>query len=215
MYTVRKGYRAITYHNWRHGFNVGHTMFCLLQVIQSIKLLIWWRNMRIQLWSMSELVICRQGSWGSTILILMPSPWWLQLFATILTTEEQTTSIKQSEFKHLFFHNPIRIFFYDYYSIFFIYRSASPLAKLHGSSIMERHHLEYSKTLMGEEVITWKISEKQTRWLWWRYKLTIFSVCPLLQSLNIFCNLQKRQFETVQHLFDVCIIATDLALYFK
>lgn len=34
MYTVRKGYRAITYHNWRHGFNVGHTMFCLLQVTQ-------------------------------------------------------------------------------------------------------------------------------------------------------------------------------------
>lgn len=32
MYTVRKGYRSITYHNWRHGFNVGHTMFCLLQV---------------------------------------------------------------------------------------------------------------------------------------------------------------------------------------
>lgn len=31
-------------------------------------------------------------------------------------------------------------------------RSAHPLAKLHGSSIMERHHLEYSKTLMGEEV---------------------------------------------------------------
>lgn len=33
MYTVRKGYRSITYHNWRHGFNVGHTMFCLLQVM--------------------------------------------------------------------------------------------------------------------------------------------------------------------------------------
>ncbi|CAB1311922.1 unnamed protein product [Coregonus sp. 'balchen'] len=64
-------------------------------------------------------------------------------------------------------------------------KSGSPLAKLHGSSIMERHHLEYSKTLMAEE------------------------------SLNIFVNLQKRQFETVQHLFDVCIIATDLALYFK
>lgn len=41
-----------------------------------------------------------------------------------------------------------------------------------------------------------------------------FSLLPL-QSLNIFVNLQKRQFETVQHLFDVCIIATDLALYFK
>ncbi|KAK2098691.1 Cone cGMP-specific 3',5'-cyclic phosphodiesterase subunit alpha' [Saguinus oedipus] len=30
MYTVRKGYRAVTYHNWRHGFNVGQTMFTLL-----------------------------------------------------------------------------------------------------------------------------------------------------------------------------------------
>lgn len=32
MYTVRKGYRSITYHNWRHGFNVGQTMFTLLMV---------------------------------------------------------------------------------------------------------------------------------------------------------------------------------------
>lgn len=52
-------------------------------------------------------------------------------------------------------------------NVFFSYRSASPLAKLHGSSIMERHHLEYSKTLMGEEVrnIIWsnnaEIREKE------------------------------------------------------
>lgn len=31
-------------------------------------------------------------------------------------------------------------------------RSTSPLAKLHGSSILERHHLEYSKTLLQDEV---------------------------------------------------------------
>lgn len=41
-----------------------------------------------------------------------------------------------------------------------ICRSAHPLAKLHGSSIMERHHLEYSKTLMGEEV--WHENQAQT-----------------------------------------------------
>ncbi|NXR35346.1 PDE6C phosphodiesterase, partial [Zosterops hypoxanthus] len=35
------------------------------------------------------------------------------------------------------------------------------------------------------------------------------------QSLNIFQNLNKRQYETVLHLFEVAIIATDLALYFK
>ncbi|KAI3363226.1 hypothetical protein L3Q82_011860, partial [Scortum barcoo] len=64
-------------------------------------------------------------------------------------------------------------------------KSLSLLAKLHSSSVMERHHLEYSKTLMEDE------------------------------NLNIFQKLQKCQFETVQHLFEVCIIATDLALYFK
>ena len=32
MYSVHKGYRRITYHNWRHGFNVGQTMFTLLTV---------------------------------------------------------------------------------------------------------------------------------------------------------------------------------------
>lgn len=31
-------------------------------------------------------------------------------------------------------------------------RSTSPLARLHGSSILERHHLEYSKTLLQDEV---------------------------------------------------------------
>lgn len=32
MYSLSKGYRKITYHNWRHGFNVGQTMFTLLMV---------------------------------------------------------------------------------------------------------------------------------------------------------------------------------------
>lgn len=32
MYSISKGYRKITYHNWRHGFNVGQTMFTLLTV---------------------------------------------------------------------------------------------------------------------------------------------------------------------------------------
>lgn len=31
-------------------------------------------------------------------------------------------------------------------------RSGNPLAKLHGSSILERHHLEFGKFLLGDEV---------------------------------------------------------------
>lgn len=37
MYSVSKGYRKITYHNWRHGFNVGQTMFTLLTVSPLIR----------------------------------------------------------------------------------------------------------------------------------------------------------------------------------
>uniref|UniRef100_A0A673ZT14 Phosphodiesterase n=1 Tax=Salmo trutta TaxID=8032 RepID=A0A673ZT14_SALTR len=130
MYTVRKGYRDITYHNWRHGFNVGQTMFCLLQTGRLRK-------------------------------------YYSDLDAFAMVAAAFCHDIDHRGTNNLYQTN------------------GSPLAKLHGSSIMERHHLEYSKTLMAEE------------------------------SLNIFVNLQKRQFETVQHLFDVCIIATDLALYFK
>lgn len=32
--TVKKNYRPVTYHNWRHAFNVGQTMFTLLQTGQ-------------------------------------------------------------------------------------------------------------------------------------------------------------------------------------
>ncbi|XP_036398384.1 cone cGMP-specific 3',5'-cyclic phosphodiesterase subunit alpha' [Megalops cyprinoides] len=131
MYTVRKGYRDITYHNWRHGFNVGQTMFALLL---TGKLKKYYSD--LDAFAMVAAAFCHD------------------------IDHRGTNNLYQT-------------------------KSASPLAKLHGSSIMERHHLEYSKTLMADE------------------------------SLNIFQNLQKRQFETVQHLFDVCIIATDLALYFK
>ncbi|KAJ3607402.1 hypothetical protein NHX12_024453 [Muraenolepis orangiensis] len=107
MYTVRKGYRDITYHNWRHGFNVGHTMFCLLQ-----------------------------------------------------------------------------------------------------TGKLRRYYSDLDAFAMVAAAFCHDIDHRGTNNLYQTKQ-----VPP--PSLNIFCNLQKRQFETVQHLFDVCIIATDLALYFK
>lgn len=96
----------------------------------------------------------------------------------------------------------------------FSFRSLSPLAKLHSSSVMERHHLEYSKTLMEDEVgPRILIFMCLTVLIICCYLTSLFCYCS--QTLNIFQNLQKRQFETVQRLFEICIIATDLALYFK
>lgn len=128
---MRKGYRAVTYHNWRHGFNVGQTMFALLTTGRLKK----------------------------------------------YYTDLEAFAMLAAAFCHDIDHRGTN----NLYQM----KSASPLAKLHGSSILERHHLECSRALLQDE------------------------------SLNIFQNLNKRQFETVIRLFEVAIIATDLALYFK
>lgn len=50
-------------------------------------------------------------------------------------------------------------------------RSGNPLAKLHGSSILERHHLDFGKFLLSDEVKNWSV--------------TLRSTCMSSQSLNI------------------------------
>ncbi|XP_039630793.1 rod cGMP-specific 3',5'-cyclic phosphodiesterase subunit alpha isoform X2 [Polypterus senegalus] len=131
MYSVCKGYRKITYHNWRHGFNVGQTMFSLLMT-------------------------------GD-----------LKRYYTDLEAMAMVTAAFCHDIDHRGTNNLYQM------------KSGNPLAKLHGSSILERHHLEFAKTLLKDE------------------------------SLNIYQNLNRRQHEHVMHLMDIAIIATDLALYFK
>uniref|UniRef100_A0A8C1XRA3 Phosphodiesterase n=1 Tax=Cyprinus carpio TaxID=7962 RepID=A0A8C1XRA3_CYPCA len=131
VYSVSKGYRKITYHNWRHGFNVGQTMFTLLMT-------------------------------GD-----------LKRYYTDLETMAMVTAGLCHDIDHRGTNNLYQM------------KSGNPLAKLHGSSILERHHLEFGKTLLRDE------------------------------ALNIYQNLNRRQHETVIHLMDIAIIATDLALYFK
>ncbi|XP_006627296.1 rod cGMP-specific 3',5'-cyclic phosphodiesterase subunit beta [Lepisosteus oculatus] len=131
MYSVSKGYRKITYHNWRHGFNVGQTMFTLLTTGK------------------------------------------LKRYYTDLEVMAMITAAFLHDIDHRGTNNLYQM------------KSQNPLAKLHGSSILERHHLEFGKFLLSEE------------------------------SLNIYQNLNRRQIEHVIHLMDIAIIATDLALYFK
>uniref|UniRef100_A0A8D0AMB4 Phosphodiesterase n=1 Tax=Sander lucioperca TaxID=283035 RepID=A0A8D0AMB4_SANLU len=131
MYSVHKGYRKITYHNWRHGFNVGQTMFTLL------------------------------------------TTGMLKRYYTDLEVMAMITAGFLHDIDHRGTNNLYQV------------KSGNPLAKLHGSSILERHHLEFGKFLLADE------------------------------SLNIYQNLNRRQVEHVIHLMDIAIIATDLALYFK
>uniref|UniRef100_A0A8C5CAI1 Phosphodiesterase n=1 Tax=Gadus morhua TaxID=8049 RepID=A0A8C5CAI1_GADMO len=131
MYSISKGYRKITYHNWRHGFNVGQTMFTLL------------------------------------------TTGLLKRYYTDLEVMAMITAGFLHDIDHRGTNNLYQT------------KSGNPLAKLHGTSIMERHHLEIGKFLLADE------------------------------QLNIYQNLNRRQHEHVIHLMDIAIIATDLALYFK
>uniref|UniRef100_A0AAX7USJ2 Phosphodiesterase n=1 Tax=Astatotilapia calliptera TaxID=8154 RepID=A0AAX7USJ2_ASTCA len=131
MYSVSKGYRRITYHNWRHGFNVGQTMFTLL------------------------------------------TTGMLKRYYTDLEVMAMITAGFLHDIDHRGTNNLYQV------------KSGNPLAKLHGSSILERHHLEFGKFLLADE------------------------------TLNIYQNLNRRQVDHVIHLMDIAIIATDLALYFK
>ncbi|XP_061222046.1 rod cGMP-specific 3',5'-cyclic phosphodiesterase subunit beta isoform X1 [Neopsephotus bourkii] len=131
VYSVSKGYRKITYHNWRHGFNVAQTMFTLLMTGK------------------------------------------LKRYYTDLEAFAMVTAALCHDIDHRGTNNLYQM------------KSQNPLAKLHGSSILERHHLEFGKFLLSEE------------------------------SLNICQNLNRRQHEHMIHLMDIAIIATDLALYFK
>uniref|UniRef100_A0A5F9D9V2 Phosphodiesterase n=1 Tax=Oryctolagus cuniculus TaxID=9986 RepID=A0A5F9D9V2_RABIT len=131
LFSVSKAYRRITYHNWRHGFNVAQTMFTLLMTGK------------------------------------------LKSYYTDLEAFAMVTAGLCHDIDHRGTNNLYQM------------KSQNPLAKLHGSSILERHHLEFGKFLLSEE------------------------------SLNIYQNLNRRQHEHVIHLMDIAIIATDLALYFK
>ncbi|TNN71369.1 Rod cGMP-specific 3',5'-cyclic phosphodiesterase subunit beta [Liparis tanakae] len=131
LYSLSKGYRKITYHNWRHGFNVGQTMFTLL------------------------------------------TTGMLKRYYTDLEVMAMITAGFLHDLDHRGTNNLYQV------------KSGNPMAKLHGSSILERHHLEMGKFLLADE------------------------------SLNIYQNLHRRQIDHVIHLTDIAIIATDLALYFK
>ncbi|KAK2493841.1 hypothetical protein MC885_010851 [Smutsia gigantea] len=187
LFSVSKGYRRITYHNWRHGFNVAQTMFTLLTTGK------------------------------------------LKSYYTDLEAFAMVTAGLCHDIDHRGTNNLYQM------------KSQNPLAKLHGSSILERHHLEFGKFLLSEEVRErgkdpfafgnvptgglrceagpsrsspdrWEEARQQRPRAGGKAPL---QPRPLPQTLNIYQNLNQRQHAHAIHLMDIAIIATDLALYFK
>lgn len=213
MYTVRKGYRAITYHNWRHGFNVGHTMFCLLQVrptqhlelpgistallnrlslfLQTGKLKKYYSD--LDAFAMVAAAFCHDIDHRGTN----------NLYQTKQVYEDRKDTCPEDAGFVFSMYLPILVLFVGVHILWLNFMAPPSWRGTIWSTARHSWLMKYDTFFGGG---TADLNGKT-------HILTCFRC--LAQALNIFCNLQKRQFEHVQHLFDVCIIATDLALYFK
>lgn len=60
LLSVKKNYRNVTYHNWRHAFNVAQMMFSILTVIICLK----------------NLTVSLNGYYNNVILHLQATQWW-------------------------------------------------------------------------------------------------------------------------------------------
>lgn len=186
----------------------------------------------------------RQANWRNTTPTSKPLPWLPLASATISTTEEPTISTRQSKIffaghfagKMMLRYLKSRIINWIYMLCFWptltgVYPrwqncTAPPSWSDITSSTVKpwwrirwvltfffiAFHLSFIKKMNA-------LQQQLDLSFCWRFTQSFAAVqlfpFSSVQNLNIFQNLQKRQFETVQHLFEVCIIATDLALYFK
>ena len=150
MYSVSKGYRRITYHNWRHGFNVGQTMFTLLTVEAApvpSPVPVHRKPVRLNpapppLLSdgNAEALLHRSGGDGHD---------HRRLPARHRPQRDQQPVPSQVGWHGNEPNHPLQA---SKSAGGPVHRSGNPLAKLHGSSILERHHLEFGKFLLSDEV---------------------------------------------------------------
>ncbi|XP_071946809.1 cGMP-specific 3',5'-cyclic phosphodiesterase-like isoform X2 [Antedon mediterranea] len=131
LLSVRKNYRAVLYHNWRHAFNVAQTMFCMLKTGDM-------EHVFSDIEHMVLIVACLCHD--------------LDHRGTNNTFQQKT---------------------------------ASPLALLYTTSVMEHHHFDHCIMILNSE------------------------------NNNIFQSLSAEDYQSVLKMLESAILATDLALYFK
>lgn len=161
LFSVSKGYRRITYHNWRHGFNVAQTMFTLLTVRGRLAGALQGgaptpgaggggEPVPVSADGQAEELLHRPGGLrhgdGRPVPRHRPPRHQQPVPDEVGAGAGAARSSRRG--KHGGAPSPLRAS--DPANL--RRRSQNPLAKLHGSSILERHHLEFGKFLLSEEV---------------------------------------------------------------
>lgn len=129
--SVKKNYRPVIYHNWRHAFNVAQTMF---SVFYTGQMNTWFKDLEI-----------------------------LVLLVACLC----------HDLDHRGTNNNYQLL------------SESPIARLYGTSTMERHHFDHCVMLLQSD------------------------------GCDIFLSLGDEEYKRAMSLLEEAILSTDLALYFK
>jgi len=130
--TVRKNYRNVIYHNWRHAFNVAQSMFLFLKELQEFK---------------------------------------------VNFTDEEKLALLVGCLCHDLDHRGTNNTFQV--------KSASPLAQLYGTSVMEHHHFDHCIMIIHSS------------------------------GNEIFNTLSPEEYNLTINVLEHAILSTDLALYFK
>jgi len=129
--SIKKNYRPVIYHNWRHAFNVAQTLFTIFYTGQ-------------------------MDTWFTDLEILV-----LLVGALCHDLDHRGTN---NNFQML---------------------SESPIARLYGTSTMERHHFDHSVMLLKSD------------------------------GSDIFTSLPDEKYKLAMTMLEEAILSTDLALYFK
>ncbi|XP_057313858.1 dual 3',5'-cyclic-AMP and -GMP phosphodiesterase 11-like isoform X2 [Hydractinia symbiolongicarpus] len=130
--TVKKNYRKVIYHNWRHAFNVAQMMFLMLKELPDFK---------------------------------------------VNFTDEEKLALLVGCLCHDLDHRGTNNTFQV--------KSASPLAQLYGTSVMEHHHFDHCIMIIHSS------------------------------GNEIFNTLSSDEYNVVINILEHAILSTDLALYFK
>lgn len=129
--SVKKNYRPVIYHNWRHAFNVAQAMFSVFYTGQ-------------------------MDTWFTD----------LEMFVMIV-------ACLCHDLDHRGTNNSFQV------------QSESPIARLYGTSTMERHHFDHCVMLLQSE------------------------------GSDIFSSFCEEDYELAMRMLEEAILSTDLALYFK
>lgn len=151
--SVKKNYRNVTYHNWRHAFNVAQMMFAILTVRNQMFCFVFPLKFIVILGHTVVGCFRRNRMFGPVnwVFVSRPGPQRYQQFVP------NQVSINHAQIQLVLLSSTV---------FFLMYRASSPLAQLYSTSTMEHHHFDQCIMILnspGNQVLSNLSPEEYSR----------------------------------------------------